>query len=158
MRYNVVVVPALETMRKTTLDILKKFKEDGGRVIFMGECPDYIECISSPELRAFYDECEHIPFDRNAIVSALDSERRFEIRGADGALISNYIYQMRIDGKYKWLFVANGKKGPVYSNMHSPENPDVPNPVASRFRIRGEYTPVLYDTVRGEIKRIPYTV
>jgi hypothetical protein len=65
---------------------------------------------------------------------------------------------MRIDGKYKWLFVANGKKGPVYSNMHSPENPDVPNPVTSRFRIRGEYTPVLYDTVRGEIKRIPYTV
>lgn len=39
MKYDVIVVPGCETLRSSTLDRLEKFREDGGRVIFLGEAP-----------------------------------------------------------------------------------------------------------------------
>ena len=45
MKYDVVIVPALETMRKTSLERLEAFKKAGGRIIFLGEAPGYIDAV-----------------------------------------------------------------------------------------------------------------
>ena len=42
MKYKTVVVPGLETIRKSTLDALEKFKAAGGTVIVMGDMPEYV--------------------------------------------------------------------------------------------------------------------
>ena len=43
MEYNAVIVPDCITLRRSTLEILEKFQSSGGKVIFAGNCPKYIE-------------------------------------------------------------------------------------------------------------------
>jgi hypothetical protein len=45
MAYDVVIVPALHTLRKTTLARLDAFRKAGGRLIFLGDCPAYVDEI-----------------------------------------------------------------------------------------------------------------
>lgn len=42
MKYSAVLVAGCETLRKSTLDILNKYQKAGGKVIFAGEAPKYI--------------------------------------------------------------------------------------------------------------------
>ena len=158
MKYNVVVVPGLETMRSTTLEILKKFKEDGGRVVFVGDIPKYVDCRKTDEVKEFAASCESVSFERGAVVDALKSERLVEIRDGAGAYTDNYIYNMRIDGRCKWLFVANARFGASgIDNFRAQPCIDVPVKRTLRFKLRGEFEPTLYDTITGEIKEISYT-
>ena len=39
MEYDAVIVPNLITIRTSTLEILTEFKNKGGKLIFIGECP-----------------------------------------------------------------------------------------------------------------------
>ncbi len=157
MKYDVIIVPALETIRKTTVDRLTQFVNLGGRVIFMGECPSYVDCEENGSIKELYARCEKVSFEKNAIVSALRENRKLEIRGQNGGYKDNYIYQMRIDGSSKWLFVANALKtnerkvkfgANISKDSHWAEK--------VYFKIKGEYTPKLYDTLNGTVKNISF--
>ena len=52
MNYTTIVVPGCETLRRTTFEILKKFKEKGGKILFAGECPKYIDAEECDEISA----------------------------------------------------------------------------------------------------------
>jgi len=148
MAYSTVIVPALQTIRKSTLDILKEFKNAGGRIIFMGECPKFVDAEPSDAAKELYLECERIPFEKFALTCALNCEREIELRNSSGALTQNLIYQMRKDGNYKWLFICNAK--------HT-QNVDVPPAQDVNIKIRGEFKPTLYNTLTGEIEEISFT-
>ena len=47
MKYKNIVIPKMLTMRKSTLDLLKKFANSGGNVIFCGEVVSHIDCLPS---------------------------------------------------------------------------------------------------------------
>ena len=158
MKYDVIVVPELETMRRTTFTRLKEFKEAGGRVIFMGECPKYIDCVESDELAELYYSSERTPFDRNAIVNALEANRKVAIRSSNGVHTDNYIYQLRRDGKYSWLFIANAKVTPTEKGHTTGGSHDVSEAKALNIRVKGAVKPVLYDTITGEIKEVSYRI
>ncbi len=147
MKYDTIVVPGMETMRRTTLERLKDFACAGGKLIFMGECPRYVDAIESDEVRELYERSVCIPFERRALLASLDGNRDLEIRGADGDLTNNYIYQMRDDGAARWLFISNARK----YNLA-----DVVRAKKLFIKIKGEYAPKLYDTISGEIKDISY--
>ena len=149
MKYSTVIVPGLETMRSTTLERLKDFKAAGGNVIFMGPCPKYVDAEESGAVKELYDQCEVIPFERYSLLKALESERKLEIRGVSGGYTDNYIYQMRNDGAYKWLFFVNAKK----YNMA-----DVVRANRIFVKVKGEFAPKLYDTIKGEVKEISYRI
>ncbi|MBR2460781.1 MAG: hypothetical protein IKB34_06095 [Clostridia bacterium] len=157
MRYDVIVVPALETIRETTVERLEQFADAGGRVIFMGKCPDYVDCKISDRIKKLYDRCETVPFEKHAIIEALAENRALEIRGKNGGYREGYIYRMRKDGASRWLFVANAVKSDgegVHGGVGKDTRPQEP----LFFKIKGKYTPTLYDTLSGEIKKICYTV
>ncbi len=147
MKYSTLIVPGMETMRSTTLKRLKDFKAAGGNLIFVGDCPTHVDAVKSDAVRELYEQSEHIPFNRLDIINALENERELEIRGTDGALTSNYIYQMRDDGNAKWLFVCNAKKYGLADAVKA-------NKIF--IKIKGELEPKLYDTITGEIKDITY--
>ncbi len=157
MKYDVIVVPALETIRKTTVDRLRAFAEAGGRVIFMGDCPRYVDCKEDRCIAELYASCERVPFEKYAIVRALEENRKLEIRTESGNYTDNYIYQLRRDGKYKWLFVANARKSYTHKDHTSVGSVDVSMPKKITFKVKGLYLPKLYDTVSGEIKDVAYT-
>ena len=158
MKYDVIVVPALQTIRETTLVRLEEFKKAGGRVIFMGECPSYVDCKEDARIRALYESCERVPFEKRSIVDALEENRKVSIISESGIHTDNYIYQLRRDGSCSWLFVANGKWGPATKDtFHSSGSVSVTLPRKITFRVKGEYSIKLYDTVSGEILDISYT-
>ena len=56
MQYDTIIVPNLLTVRGTTLDFLKNFKANGGKVIFAGSLPEYVDAVESNDAKAFAAE------------------------------------------------------------------------------------------------------
>lgn len=147
MKYKTVIVPGCETLRRTTLKALEDFAAKGGRVIFMGECPRYIDALEAPDAQSLYAKSERVQFSKESLLSALRDERVLEIAGTNGFKTDNLLYTMRQDGDSKWLFVCNGKK-PEYKDNTAPQNVII--------SIKGTLTPYLYDTMTGGVREIPY--
>ena len=148
MEYDAVLVPNLTTMRSTTLERLSAFKNAGGDVMFIGECPKYVDAVKNPAVRALYDLCPRVEDAPSSILSALEPYRFIDIRRADGLREDRVLYQLRQDGEGMWLFLCNGK---------NPTCPDVDDAGKLRFILKGEYSVTEYDTMTGEIRPLPVT-
>lgn len=142
MDYQVVVVPSCETMRRTTLERLKAFRNGGGAVLFAGDIPTLVDALPSNEVIEFAKDCITVPFTKTRIVAALAPYRDLMLKNADGTDADNLLYQMRTDGNCQWLFIANGK--PV-------SNKDIPVRQELKIAINGEWDVTLYDTMTGRI-------
>lgn len=145
MEYSVIIVPGCETLRSTTLDRLEKFRSMGGRLIFAGKYPEYVDAEKSNRAKLLFDKSESISFDNATLLSALENERDIKILNSDGTLADNFIYNMRDDNSKKWLFIAQGIKT---------NQPDTAPPQRIIINIKGMHTPLLYDTINGSIKPV----
>jgi hypothetical protein len=143
MRYDVVVVPAVETIRQTTLERLEAFRNAGGRLIFLGGAPRYMDAYENDGPRKLWERSEQIPCERLPVLAALSPVREVEVLGGSGAAVNNLMYQLREeeDG-CRWFFLAQADDMP---------NKDVPLGDILRIKLRGEWSPTLYDTITGEI-------
>ncbi|MBE7048303.1 MAG: hypothetical protein E7393_02895 [Ruminococcaceae bacterium] len=161
MTYDTVLVPDLLTMRSSTLQALHNFRSAGGRVIFMGNIPEHLDAVPSKDVYDFAQTCEHIPFDMASTLQALESERFIDIQTENGTRASHLLYNLRADGDCKWLFIADcyGKDGGI--NQSVPKT-YYSKPYSTRenltIKIKGQYTPVLYNTLNGEITDISYEI
>jgi hypothetical protein len=146
MRYQVVVVPGLETIRGTTLDRLEAFKKAGGKVIFLGPPPVYADALPDERGRWLWEQCEHIGFDQLTLLDALEDVREVRIRNSSGADASGFLYQLREekakDASSRWFFIAQADKA---------RSTDIPHSDQYRLRIRGEWQVIKYDTLSGKI-------
>jgi hypothetical protein len=143
MSYDAVIVPGMETIRKTTLERLDAFAGAGGRIIFLGAAPRYVDARPSGEPEALARRCQHTGFERLPLLAALEDLRDLSLRDGSGAETGGLIYQMREEGDLRWLFIAHADKS---------ENPDIPHEMELRIRIRGRWAPSLCDTLTGEIR------
>ncbi len=148
MKYDVVLVPACETLRGTTLDALKKFKANGGKVIIMGEMPTKLDAVESEEVLLFAKECEFIPWSRYAVFKALAPYRDIEITDERGFNSQNLIYGMRNDGDGKNLFICHVN----VSNRKSVDSQE-----NYTIEVNGEFKPILMNTQTGESEELPAT-
>ena len=146
MAYDAVVVPPLDTLRATTLERLSGFRAAGGRLIFIGACPRYVNAEPSDAVQALYEAADRIDYDASAILGALEPYRFLDIRRMNGSREDRLLYQLREDGDGLWLFLCNGK---------NPTCPDVDDAGRLRFILRGEYRLELYDTMTGAIRPLP---
>jgi hypothetical protein len=146
MRYQVLVVPALETMRLGTYERLAAFREKGGRIIFLGETPKYIDAMSDERPKKLFESCEHIAFERLPVLESLSDIREIEIRDSRGALSSALFYQLREEktenNSIRHVFIAHAD---------NPENPDLPAGDIITIKIKGLWKTTLLDTIKGEI-------
>ena len=141
MEYDAVIVPDCETMRSTTLERLEKFREQGGKLIFMGNAPSYENAVISDRGRKLYEKSVYISFDRARLLSALENNRTVTLRYADGRLTDGFVYQLREDKDCEWLFV---------SHCREPYNKDVFRNENLRIVLAGEKRVTIYDTLTGE--------
>ena len=142
MKYDVVLVPGCDTLRSTTLNILERFVKEGGKVIFAGEVPRYLDARPSTKVEEFAKYCTIVPMSRTDIIKELEDFREVEVRRSDGKRAEQFIYQMREDGEKRWVFIANGRK---------PRNQDLPERIRYQIQIKGSWNIVILDTVNGEI-------
>jgi len=156
MQYEAVVVPGCHTLRSTTFEKLKKFADCGGKIIFAGDIPRYIDAKPSDEVRKLAANCTCVPFSQTAILSELEPYRDIDIsvRNADkedgtrvkhvetGVRTNNMIYQMRDDGDSRWLFACH---------VNRMRNESIAYTEELKITIKGEWKPICYDTMTGEI-------
>ncbi|MCL2320205.1 MAG: hypothetical protein FWC45_08970, partial [Treponema sp.] len=64
MSYQVILVPAMETMRKTTLERLELFKKSGGTIIVLGEAPRYIDAVPNDGAKKLREASKKTGFER----------------------------------------------------------------------------------------------
>ncbi len=143
MAYRAVLVPPVRGLRRSTLERLEQFQSQGGLVLFLGPCPDYLDGEPCPDAQALFDKSQHPGFDGEAILRALEPERQVDLRWDDGSRTDKLLYQLREDGDAKWLFVCNGQ---------NPESPDVDPSPTLRLSLKGEFTAEEYDTLTGTVR------
>jgi hypothetical protein len=142
MRYDVIIVPAMETIRASTLDRLEAFCGQGGKLIFLGPPPVYAGAVPDERGRKLWEQSEHIEFDRLAVLKALEAYREVRIRDSSGALSRKFLYQLREEEDCRWLFVC-----------HADREKNIDNPQGDNYRlqIRGEWQVLEYDTLKGTV-------
>jgi hypothetical protein len=158
MKYEVVIVPSMETIRRTTLERLEAFRKAGGRIIFLGESPKYVDAVLNNDAIKLCGNSEKIGFERLRLLDTLKDIREIDIRDSTGALANNLLYQLREElddhsnesagqgSSTRWLFIAHAD---------NPKNPDLPGGDLIRIRVRGEWAATLYNTINGEICPLP---
>ncbi|MBE6654576.1 MAG: hypothetical protein E7608_03880 [Ruminococcaceae bacterium] len=144
MTYKTVIVPYLDTIRKTTLDALKKFRKAGGEVIFMGEAPSFVDAIPSDEAKDFAKECICISWSKSALINALEKYRFIKISKNDGYPLENVIYQLRNDGDKKHIFISHLYK----------EDYDCSPMIGTSIELTGEWKVQEYCTMTGEKRKL----
>lgn len=142
MKYDVILVPNCVTLRRTTVERLNEFRKRGGKIIFTGTTPNYIDGIVSNECEVLINQNTHIGFNENEILNALLPYRLIDVRNQEGNRTDNLLYQVREDGDGKWLFLSHSER---------PKNPDIPTKEELSIWVEGIWNPVKYDAMTGEI-------
>ena len=154
MEYEAIVVPACITLRTTTIEFLENFRKNGGKVIFMGQCPTHIDGVKNDGCKALFEKCTSIGFDRASLLEALRDVRLVSIKKSDSKTEKRVIYNYRQDNDCRWLFIACCEEfGQVQT--YAPQR-DVINYDEMTITLEGEFVPTQYDTISGEIKPMNY--
>ena len=149
MAYDAVVIPPVDTLRKTTLERLAAFAADGGKLILMGDAPRHMDGVSSDAPAAMLATATKIAPMRAALLTALEAYRTVEIKVDSGKLSGDMIYALREDNDGRWLFVTKAVM---------PYNKDISNADKRIITVKGRWQATLYDTLTGEIKPYPVTL
>ena len=147
MKYGAVIVSDCTTLRAHTIKVLDEFKRAGGRLIIMGNTPEYCEGKRSEAASALSAGIKPIPHSRESLRRALSDMRRVEIFEGQRVRTDGIMYTERIDGDSRWLLLGN---------MYKPELPHLINRRDITVSVGGSYKPYLYDTLSGEIRELPY--
>ena len=142
MSYDVVIVPACETLRSTTLKALESFANKGGKIIFMGAAPTLVDAIPSTAPAALANRCVNIGWDRTALCNELEAYRTVKIQTMSGATANGLLYALRNDGDNKHLFICHGRNC---------SRAATPSKESYTITIMGEYAPTLMDSETGNI-------
>lgn len=110
MKYDVVVVPPLYTIRRATLSLLQRFGENGGKVIVMGDAPACVDGCRDNSAEEAFRKFMRIGFDRWELLKRLQEYREIDILSPEGVPADRLLYQLRQDGEDRYLFIVHGKK------------------------------------------------
>ncbi|MBN1865775.1 hypothetical protein JW916_00650 [Candidatus Sumerlaeota bacterium] len=106
--YRAVVVPPMQTIRRTTLDLLRRFREAGGKVVFAGDPAPRIDAMPSDEVATFARRCVRAPRRGKRLARAVEAEcRRVSIADPLGREIAPALHLLREDRDASYLFVCN---------------------------------------------------
>ncbi len=111
--YTVVVVPPLNTMRRTTLGLLRRFAAAGGVVVFAGEPAGWVDAENSADVLRLAAQCVRAPECGAALAAAVErAGRRVSIADPTGREIAATLYQLREDREACYLFLCNTGHAP----------------------------------------------
>lgn len=154
MSYDTVVVAGFETIRSTTVKALDEFMANGGKVIFVGEKPTFVDAEISDGATSVYDKATKIAFTKDALLTALDDDRDITIRNSNGESTNSYLYNMRKDSDCKWLFIARCEEVAKTSHIITPDYCSEKLVIS----VKGKFNVKEYNTVSGEIKDVEYEI
>jgi hypothetical protein len=121
-RYRIVVVPPSLTWAKTTIKLLTKFMNAGGKVLFVGETPTMIDSCScsvcSRKIKAVltHPNAVKVSAEKEDIAQALDKilPRAVSVADEKDEEISDILVHHRVVGKRHIYFFANTSRTNSY--------------------------------------------
>ncbi len=105
--YRVVLVPPAATVRSSTLELLSKFADAGGTVVFCEPVPGHVDAEPSGAASELAAGCAIAPLEREAVAEAVEATRQVSIRSADGAEYPRAFYRLHRDGVELRLFICH---------------------------------------------------
>ena len=152
MEYRAIVIPPIKTIRSTTLEILEAFLAKGGKIIFTGKCPLYVDGMLSDRAQNLFDTSIYCGMDETLLVDLLEEERLVRFQNVDGTNTKHLVYQLREEEDAQWLFLAQAKKmGKTDAERSILDAREI------IVTLKGRFYPSVYDTLSGEIKSVEYT-
>ena len=85
--YTKVLAAGADTLRGTTVELLKELVRQGGSVIFAGEIPAYMDAEESEEIKRLAEEAVIIPYEQSAIADACRNGQEIEVRSQGSHMI-----------------------------------------------------------------------
>lgn len=150
MAYEVVLVPGMRTIRSSTLDALEQFADAGGRVIFVGEVPAFVDAEVSDRAQRLAARSGRIEFSRPTLLETLDDVRDVQIEPGPAGWWTHanndpqaFLYQLRDDGEQRFLFICNTDRQTARWG--------------AKVRITGHYQLTEMDTLTGEERPLAAT-
>ena len=77
--YTKVLVAGLDTVRGSTLKLLEDFAEAGGKVIFAGDVPAWVDAAISGKAEELAGSCVRIPLEKESLVRLCRSGREIRV-------------------------------------------------------------------------------
>lgn len=148
MDYDIVLVPACETLRASTVERLEAFAKAGGKLVFAGQIPGLVDAEPSDRVKDLAERAEVVGFSRGEILSAVEGARFLDVRDDRGARTNHILHQVRKEGETRYVFLCNGRKV---------ENPDVCPRQDFVVRMRGDWQVELLDSATGDISPLAVT-
>ncbi len=108
--YKTVVAGAMLTIRSSTLRVLDEFMAAGGKVIFTGEPPAYVDALASGASRDLAARATQTAFEKEALVGAVKNAAPMAVEILDGESKENLaevFCQLRRDDKRLVLMCLN---------------------------------------------------
>lgn len=139
MEYKTVLVPNCITLRTSTIDRLKDFQSKGGKVVFVGDVPEFENGIPSNRSKELAKKSIQIRFKEKEILEALESNRLYGIY-EKGKHTNNIICQLREDNDAMWLFLSRVEKELGESKKQN-----------LMIKVKGEWKGSIWDTLSGDI-------
>lgn len=136
-KYSIVIIPPSLTLASSTFNLLKRFVEEGGKVIAIKPLPTLIDGKESKELKDFLSKVTVIELDRHGILSAFKDYQRFvAIEDGEGKNIDPLWYHLRKKDDSYILFIANT---------------DNKNSYKAVIKIRGEFYVEEWNPLTGDV-------
>lgn len=147
MSYRAIVISDCITLRPHTIELLERFKAEGGKIIFMGDTPKMCGGVYNTRAEKLTEDASIIDFSKGKLCALLEENRKVKIDCTDTGVTENLMCSMREDGEGRWLFCAHTKK-PEF--LHTVKKQNI------KFTVDGIFIPTLYDTLKGEKKTVTY--
>lgn len=141
MAYDTILVPGLRTIRGSTLERLERFVAAGGKLIFVGEIPELVDCLPSNRAVRLAQQVTCIPFAEDELIAQLVTDRSFAYEIPHAQYPTRLLHQLRQEGDQQYLFVCNTDR------QHGVDN--------VRFRFPGRWTLTYWDTLTGTAHALP---
>ncbi len=152
MNYSTILVPGCKTIRRSTFNLLKEFSDKGGKLIFAGECPVFIDAVRTDEVLELYNKSITVDYEKLAILSALDREATARVYTGSGESATGFVHQLRKDNDVYWFFLAH------YERSYHKPTVDMARADHLTIVFDGKYKPTLYNTIQGTTEDIPYEI
>ena len=111
--YRAVLIPELDTIRRTTLDLLADFVKAGGTVVYLGKVPEYLDGVPSHIPAKIYRKFKSATL-ADAVKRLAPVARRVSVEDEAGKQIQPILVRLADTGKSFTVFLSNyGKSFPA---------------------------------------------
>ena len=117
MRYRVVVVAGAETLRGTTMQLLRDFRKAGGTVVFAGTPPKHVDALPSSEPAAFAAAGPNAPEPGTALVQTIRQNSPAAQKLALGENAAGLFAQLRTEGETCTVVLLNPSETRTYETV-----------------------------------------